>query len=487
MKKTLALTLGLMVLAAGLAIYIFVVEKKPAPAAPPGEWQPTLVLEQGNTVDQVTLVRPSDKIVFHVVPGTNLWKITAPVQALAHPIYVDMMIRDIVQMQREKLIDLDPVDLAKYQLDKPQGEIIAHYTNGRPDTRVLIGKLNYNQDHLFAKLAGQPTVFLIKPDVAQYLEAPLDEFRSKALFLSLANNVLSVEIKIEDPALKQMFPYSIEPKLVVQKQPGARPQWVIVSPIHENAEFGKVKEFFNKLTRVQAAKVFDASGEGLARYGLDQPSARIVFTLLDGDKEEIDFGAHDAETGAVYARNTLLTQVVPISGQLFSYLMNNNFRGDKILADIKVVNVSSLSLEFPGTPEKNLTINKEKAMVFYFAGDPESKATGQQLSFIFAPFMANDVFFINQVEPLPVQKYGLEPGNLKIKVYDGENLALDVVLGDTVTQNGTTGTYVKDNLRKCIVFSPANLYDKMPLSKESLKATPEDLEKIEKRRLRRNK
>ncbi len=294
MKKTLALTIGMLVIAAGLAAYVLLVENKSAPAGPP-EWQPTPVLEQGDSIDQITLVRKSDTIVLHAVPHTRLWKIIQPVQAVAEPVYMGMIMHDLAQMQREKLIDLDPADLAKYQLDQPQGEIIVHYAKGAPDTRVLIGKLNYNEDHLFAKRAGQPAVFLIKPAVAQYFTASLSDFRSKSLLLSFPGDILSFEIKIEDPALKSSYPGALEPKLVSQSQPHQAPQWVIVSPIQENAQFQTVKQFFNKLIYVSADKVFDAPGDALAQYGLDKPAVRIIFTLLNGRSEEIDICARDPQ------------------------------------------------------------------------------------------------------------------------------------------------------------------------------------------------
>lgn len=486
MKKTLTVTVILAALAAALAVYVALVEKKPVPAAK-SDWEPTYALEEGGQIDRITLVRDSGTITMELVPNTTILKITEPVTAIAEPIYTEMLVNELLKLKKEKLIELDPPDLGKYQLDKPQGEVIVHYSNGKPETRLLIGKLNYTQDYLFAKLADSPTVFLVGPHIGHYLEAPLSDYRSKALVLHNPADVMSLTIKIDDPALKQKFQGALEPKVVQQRQTDQQPQWTIVNPISENADFRKIKTFFNALSRVSADNVSDVSTkEDLAKFGLDKPRARIILAIKDGSVEEVDFGAGDEDKGVVYARNAALPQVIPLAETNFAILLTSHFRPDTIMESMRLLNLSSISLEFPRAPADNITLKKDQARVFYFADDPETKVTSDHLKWIFNPFMSQTVIYVKHLPPFSPEEYGLAPERLRIRADAGERQVLDVSIGDTVRVMERLFTYVEDHRKNDVVMMPGDLYNTMPLTRDYLKANPEELKIIEKRRGKRN-
>jgi len=421
------------------------------------------------------------------VPETPLWRITKPVETFTEPIYTSMLVNDFIRLKKGRLIELYPEDLSPYHLDRPQWQIIFRYEDKRPETHLLIGKVNYTMDSLFAKLEDETAVFLIKLQVREFFDAPFDAFRSKSLFMNIPTKILSFEVKIDDPILKFENPTAMEPKLVVQSQVNERPQWVIVDPIKENADFDMVKNFFSRLKNTSATEVIDIEEKDLPDYGLLKPRARIIFTDFKGRREQVVFGDEDRERGVVYARNTMFFEVVPIDVNLFYNLILSNFRHNRLNHELKMFRISTISLEFPKSPEKNIRLNKKSRGLYTIEDENETPVPVSRTNWIVKPFREDTVVFMHQVEPMPREMHGLDKPDVNIKIYEGERLSIDVSLGDTVTEGVNTFTFVEDHRRGCIVFYRSNLYDIMPLNKEHLAATDEELEKIKERGRRRRK
>jgi hypothetical protein len=487
MKKTIVVTLALLAAAAALAAYLLVFEKEDPEERPEDKHKSSAIIPEGAKPAGITLIRSSDTIELEAVPETPLWKMTKPVETFTEPIYISMLVNDFIRLRKGRLIELHPEDLSPYQLDRPQWQIIFRYEDKRPETHLLIGKVNYTRDSLFAKLEDETAVFLIKPQVGEFFDAPLDAFRSKSLLMNVPTNVLSFELKIDDPILKFENPSALEPKLVVQSQVNEKPQWVIVDPVKENADFSMVKNFFNRLKNTSAAEVIDIEEKDLPDYGLLKPRARIIFTDLMGRREQVVFGDEDRERGVVYARNTMLFEVVPIEANLFYSFILSNFRHNRLNHELKMFRISTISLEFPRSPEKNIRLNKKSRGLYEINDESETPVPASRINWIVKPFREDTVVFMHQVEPMPREMSGLDKPQVNIKIYEEERLSIDVSLGDTVTEGTQTFTFVEDHRRGCIVFFSSNFYDIMPLNKEHLAATDEELEKIKERDRRRRK
>jgi hypothetical protein len=485
MKKTIVVTLALLAAAAALAAYLLVFEKKEPEEGPEGRRKSSAIIPEGAKPVGITLIRSSDTIELEAVPQTPLWRMTKPIETHTEPIYTNILVKDFIKLRKGRLIELHPEDLSPYQLDPPQWRIIFRYEDQRPETHLLIGKTNHTRDSLFAKLKDESAVFLIKHQVSEFFYAPFEAFRSKSLFMNIPTNVLSFEVKIDDPILKFENPTALEPKLVVQSRVNEKPQWVIVDPIKENADFNMVKSFFGRLNNTSATEVIDIEEKDLEDYGLVKPRARIVFTDLTGRREQVVFGDEDRERGVVYARNTMLFEVVPIEVGFFQNFITSNFRHNRLNHEIKMFRISTIDLEFPGSPGKNIRLTKKSRPLYAMNDENETPVPAGRINWIVKPFREDAVVFMHHLEPLPRERSGLDKPQVNIKIYEEERLSIDVSLGDTLTEGTQTFTFAEDHRRGCIVFFSSNLYDIMPLNREHLAATAEELERIKERGIRR--
>lgn len=484
MKKVLIGTAGLLACVLALGIYMWRFESRPAPAAP-GEWQPTPVLPHPEApLDRLTLIRSDDKIVFEQDPQAKIWMIKEPLSTFVDPMFVEPLFRDVPKTRKEKLISLEPADLSLYQLDRPAVQIVFHYRDGTPEATLLIGKLNYNQDRYFAKLKDQKPVFLISTKIESFLIAPFDAFRSKSLFHRNPEQVMSFQTKIDDPEFKKALGNPMEVKLVVQKGERGQPQWQIVDPIQETAVFAVVGAFFKRLLLSSSQTVIDVKDGNFAPYGLDQPRARILLTLVDGSREEVDFGAVSAADGTIYARNQLNTEVLPMDLSLFQDLFTSCFRNTQILNINRPLKVTRLDVEFPGDPRGNFSLLQDLAFTYRFADQPEQQTVRARVQWIIGPFRNYLVTYAVNHEPYPRKDYGLDPPRMRVKIYEGDALSMDMSVGNTVVRAGEVHTFLEDNLRKCILETSVDLVNEIPTNRGQLVATPEEIELAKKRSMK---
>lgn len=485
MKKVLMVSLGMAVVVAGLAAYVLVFETEPKPKHAPGTWQPTPILEQEGVINKMTLIRPDGPVVLEFAPKANAWIIKEPVETFSDPYFFDGLIQDLPKIIREKLIDVNPEDLSRYNLDQPQGEIVYHFIDGRPDVHLLIGKMNYRKTHLYAKLKSKPAVFLIDLSIRTYVFAPFYAFRLKSLLFHKPEEILSLEIKILDPELKKELSSALEPKLVVQKRVKQKPQWVIVKPVSEKALFKAVDKFFNSLRNITTKTVLDPENDDYSPFGLDRPQAKIILDMVNGRKEEIIFSAPDKEKNIAYARNMARPEVLLLSKGFFYEVISSNFRKDLVFEQTRKLQLSSIAFEFPSDPRKNFIIEHEEGRIFFLADDPEKKVLWSTIKWVLNPFKVIPQTYISHFEPLPRESYGLDPAYMRIKAYEGGEIFMDVSIGNTVRVNEKLFTHFQDNMRKCILAIPKNLIEVIPHSPEHFIATPQSLEKIKKREQRR--
>ncbi len=485
MRKTIYVTLGLFIVAALLGLYVIVYDKGGGEEdMSKGEWSPRpLIKDRDAIIEKLVLIREEGRIELKQV-ATDLWLITEPVEYPAHQISASVLVSDIARMKNERIIELEAEDLSRYGLDKPRLELIVHFAKKEEPLHLLVGKASFTRQHVFAKLKSEDTVFLISRVLENSFHIPLERLRSSSLIDFSPQQVVSIDIEINGPGLEEQYPYALEPRLVVQKQAGKEPQWVIVDPVHENASFKAVNSFFHALKFTEVISIIDVEEGEITKYGLDEPRARISVKLTDGSEKNIIFGAGDE--GTIFAKNEDMPSVLAIRERTFSKVIEPGFRKKQVVTGAVIKSLTRMELAFPKSPGKNISlVQEEENDVFHFRQDPKTKVLPKALSWILRPLRQNGIEFLEQQKPLPAEKYGLDTPRMRITAYEKDVPILDVSVGDTTRSQGAINTYLLDHLRECIVKSPVDIMDQIPREKEHLAATEEELQRHERRRARR--
>jgi len=482
MKKTIVTTIILAFVAVGVITYFYMFEKGAEQAGEKKEWEPTSLFDADAEIDKITFIRSLGKIVFEWQNGR--WIITQPLKSNTNSLLMRQFTEILTTMKKERIIHLHPENLQMYHLENPRAEITLHFSDDKPKKTLLIGKMNYNKDHLYAKFRSEPAVFLIKPDISPFILYEKNLFRAKSLLLHKPSNVVSMEIKVLDPSIKEKYPRIMNVKLIKQAQKGMPHKWIYIDPFNEAAKAHSVEMLLKRLHTHAAEGIIDVKKDDYSKYGLDHPNLKFIFTATDGTKEEVLLGNLLPERDVAYFMNTATDYILPAGMMTFKLAATVPFRQQKLIGPHEARNVTEVIYEYPSHDAKDISLLYESPRLFAFKGDPSKKALARRVNSLVRPFRSVRVNYIRDYPPYPREKYGLENPKLKIKLYENETLSLDVALGDTVTQGPDIYTYVEDLRRQCIVAYPKDLYHHIPWKREHLIATEKEVEFAKKSRRR---
>ena len=405
----------------------------------------------------------------------------SPQTGLCETIYINQLLGDIYQLKKEKIIEENPDDLLLYELKKPRGEFTLEFLNSDNPVILEVGKLNYNQDSLYAKISGQDQVFLIADLLDRYIKAPSKNFRSKTLLFNHPSENYSIEFSILDQDLKDKMPNALLPKIIVQNRRNDSPQWVIVSPIHENAQFDAVNQFFQSLRYVQGIDIIDIEENDLEKFGLDKPGAKISFMTKNGADYDLLFAPDPTNPGVFFVKNNKINQVVVVPTKFVADIFNKHFRNEKLLGYNEGREVTKVIVENPGQKEPIFEFDRQEGKIFTLANDPEKKTLLRKILWTFRHYREQS-FYVKHLPPYERKEFGLEPGHLRIKAYEKDVLFLDVTIGDILIKDESIWTYFEDNIRGCIMITNQDLLANTPKTMEDIMVTPETLEKYNRRK-----
>ncbi len=480
MKKTIVTTIILALVAVGVITYFYMFEKGVETSQK--EWEPTSIIDADAPLYKITLIRPLGKIVFEWQNGR--WMITDPLKANTSNILMRQFTGTLMNMKKERIIHLHPENLQMYHLENPRAEMTLHFSDDRPAKTLLIGKMNYNKDHLYAKFQSEPAVFLIKPDISPYLNYELNLFRIKSLLFHKPSDVASIEVKILDPSIKEKYPNLMDIKLIKQAQKGMPHKWIYIKPFQEAARAHSVEMLLKRLHANAAERIIDVEEGDYSQYGFDDPKLKIIFTATDGTKEEVLLGNLLPEKDLAYFRNTANDSVIPAGMTTFKLAATVPFRQQLLIGPHEARNVTEVKYEYPSSDSKDFSLVYESPRLFASKDNPSEKVLARRINALKRPFRTVRVNYVADYPPYPREKFGLDNPKLKIKLYENETLSLDVAIGDTVSELQTIYTYVEDLRRQCIVAYPKDLYHHIPWKRDHLVATEKEVEFAKKSRRR---
>ena len=446
MKRMMMFSGALALVALALVAYLAL--DKPAPKTPEEAWQPGPLLSDGLKLLSVSVTSEGKTVSLVYKPELDAYIIVYQgKEYLADNIMTERLLNTVKTLKREKLIDLDPPDPTIYGLNPPLMNLAIQFEAGE-GLELEIGKENYTQDACFARVKGDPTVFLVPLDINAFYGVDLASLRSRSLILTTPMNVASLEIKVYDPAMLNRMEGALLPKLVVQKQTAQRPEWMIVSPIMEPAQFQKINKFFQRLNLVEVKEIIDVTPEDLPKYGLDRPQAALILTLLSGHQQKILFGRE--EEGWVYVMNSDRKDIMLIPQMTMIDLLLFSGRRESSMTDPREIIPSRVLVEYPrsGMPTMQLDLLPD-GRTFSVNGKAEPNVRLARVKKLIKPLRHFEAVFVYHQEPYPREKYGLDRPWMHVQVIEGDTIPLDIALGDTVSNGEVVFTYIED--RKSVV------------------------------------
>ncbi len=219
------------------------------------------------------------------------WEILSPSKGLADQEAVNALASEIQYGMGRDFID-NPESLSDYGLDPPRCRLTYYDAkNRKPQTLFLGGMQTAGQSTqekdrekrkrlklsectgVFAKLAGQNSVFLLDPQFLQLLPRSPESFRNRKIFVNELKNVVKVE-RIEES----------QPVFILEKT--ADKGWVMSYPSVDDVDVVKINDYLGRLKNLEVQSFPGGTWE---ERGLNIAKEILKFTMEDGKSLEIRY------------------------------------------------------------------------------------------------------------------------------------------------------------------------------------------------------
>ncbi|MCS7046628.1 MAG: DUF4340 domain-containing protein, partial [Gemmataceae bacterium] len=235
---------------------------------------------------------------FTLTRKDKTWHISGPFEASALPQEVERLIDEAAQVRAEKYIAHAVKETDKYGFDKPylSVEVIAKGDKEPAKHKLRVGKPVEKDDKFrYAQLDGDAAVFTVGEKTVSALAKDALDLLDKDLVNVASRAIQRVQSK-------RAGGFTLEQK---------KEEWFVIgSPAPEfKADDDAVQSFLRPWTRLRAERVA-AYGSKIdwKQYGLDQPEAAVVATVLVGEEKDKKTVEHtlligkEAGNGQRYAR-----------------------------------------------------------------------------------------------------------------------------------------------------------------------------------------
>jgi hypothetical protein len=295
----------LLVVALGLGAYIYFVESKREPSGDTTAAKKEKVFSADSS--------KFDEIEVHAASGetatlkkkNGLWELVSPEAVPTDSSEVGGLLSTIESLEIQSVIDANPKSPADFGLEPPRFTVAFKTADAAAPTRLQVGRKTPTGGDLYARVEGQPRVFLISGYLEDSLNKTPFKLRDKTIlkFERDAADVLTIE--------KQG-----SPTLAFAKKGS---DWRFTKPYDAKADFNLVDGIVGKLYQAKMSAIETADGsKDLKKYGLDKPQATATIGAGSA-RATLAFGTAKPD-GSLYARDLSRPMVFAVEASLLDEL-----------------------------------------------------------------------------------------------------------------------------------------------------------------------
>ena len=241
-------------------------------------------------VQRIEIARGAETLEFQRV-GEVGWRMVRPEKYPADTFAVGSLVSELAEMKRaagEESSDGKPSD---YGFDKPAAKATMVWNESadakNAKTRVVeFGATVPGTDVVAARVEGSPKILFVPSSVLESLKKNADDFESREVFGSAANDAVRLEV------------LRGRGKLAFTKKGGV---WWLAEPMSDYADASEVDRFTGALAGLRARE-FLHGPQDLAALGLDPPLFHVALTGSKNLVTAVDFGATRSDGNTLYAR-----------------------------------------------------------------------------------------------------------------------------------------------------------------------------------------
>ena len=333
----------LVVVALGLGAYIFFVESKRDPGATETAKKDKVFSTDSAKFDEIEVKAASGETTT-LKKVNGLWEIVKPEPLPSDSAEVGSLLNTLDTLEVQRVVVENPASASEFGLDPARIAVSFKVAGEAAPKKLLIGNKTPTGGDLYARVEGQPRVFLISAFQEDSLNKTPFGLRDKTALKFERDAADSIAIDVPG-----------SPAVAFTKK---GTDWRFSKPWDAKADFGTVDGLVGRLFMAKMASIEAADGTAdLKKYGLDKPQA--VVTLGAGSTQaRLALGAKKEE-GNLYARDLSRPMVFTIDATLLDDLKKKpeDLRKKEVF-EFRAFSATSVSVTVGG---RSLTFDKQKA------------------------------------------------------------------------------------------------------------------------------
>lgn len=299
--------------------------RDPTPATAEKKLEKVFAVEP-DKIDELTIKSESGDRTTLKKEGAD-WKVVAPADggpSAADPAEISGIMTNLSSLEQQRVIEEDAKDLKEFGLAEPRVEVT--FKSGGKDHTLQIGAKTPTGSDLYAKLAGQPKVFLIPAYLDSTFNRKTFDLREKSV------------LKIDAQKVDSLTVTSDGRTITFAKVNGT---WQLTSPADPRSDPAAIDGLVSRVVGAQMKSV--APNADLEEYGLDKPVATV--RIGTGSSHATLLVGKGAQEGTVYARDEARPAVFTIESAVADDLKRDaaQYR-QKDLFDARAFNTTRLEV-----------------------------------------------------------------------------------------------------------------------------------------------
>jgi hypothetical protein len=286
---------------AGLAAYIWFVERKREPANPDAKAKVFADLK-ADAIEELT-IRSSKGDTTTLKKEGGTWRITSPISAEVDAAEVSAITSGLVSLEDQRAVEENAKDLAAFGLSPAKAEVSFRLAGEAQPRQLALGEKTPTGGDMYAKLGTGNRVFLVSGFLDTTFDRSTFELRDKAV-LKFARDAID-GIEVVTPTETIVFAKTGD-------------QWRMTAPVPVRADFGSVEAIVGRVASAQMKSIAAAEAADLAQYGLAAPAAAVHVNA--GSARSTLLVGSSTPDGARYARDASRPMVFVVDGTLMDDL-----------------------------------------------------------------------------------------------------------------------------------------------------------------------
>ncbi len=291
--------------AAALGAYIYFVEFQREPSGTPDKKDKVFVALEAGKIEELEIHAGSGEVTSLKKQGDR-WQIVVPTGIEVDESEVSSIVTTLESLEVQRVLDENPTTVAPFGLEPARFSIGFKVAGDPAMRRLLAGKKTPTGGDLYARVEGQPKLFLVSAYQEESLNKTTFTLREKSV-LKFAREGVDA-LGLESPGA---------PALSLSRKAS---EWRFTKPNEARADFSAVDGIVNRVSqaRMKAIVAAEPSAADLKKFGLDKPQATATLGV-GSTRAVLAIGAKQDDT-SVYARDLSRPLVFTVDSGLLDEL-----------------------------------------------------------------------------------------------------------------------------------------------------------------------